>query len=168
MIHQLAVVSPYARLSEDTVVWSGAVVEAQVVTGPGCVIGANVFIGADSVLGESVRIQHGAFISRNTKIGDYVFIGPNVTMTDDKYPRVNNPDYKAEPPVLGDYCSIGAGAVILPGIRIGKHGRVAAGAVVTHDVKAKALVVGVPARTTKGKPIPGVYKLGRGRSEISI
>jgi len=148
MIHPLAVVSPDARLSEDTVVWSGAVVEKGVKTGPGCVIGSNAYIGADSILGEAVRIQHGAFIPRSTKIGDYVFIGPNVTLTDDKYPRVNNPDYKAEPPVLGDYCSIGAGVVILPGIRIGKHGRVGAGAVVTHDVMARDLVVGVPARIT--------------------
>jgi len=166
MIHKLAVVSQYAQLAKDTVVWSGAVVEGQVITGPGCVIGANVFVGAGSELGEAVRIQHGAFIPRHTKIGDYAFIGPNVTMTDDKYPRVNNPDYKAEPPTLDDFCSIGAGAVILPGVRIGKSARVGAGAVVTHDVPEGVLVVGVPARVIESQPMPGVYRLGG--KEVSV
>jgi len=150
------------------VIWSGAVVEKGVVTGPGCVIGSNAYVGEGSVLGEAVRIQHGAFITRNTKIGDYVFIGPNVTLTDDKYPRVNNPEYKAEPPVLEHHCSIGAGAVILPGIRIGHHGRVGAGAVVTHNVDPWVLVVGVPAKVTEGKPPAGVYKTCQGWSEISV
>lgn len=146
MIHDRAIVSPDAKLFHDTKVWSGAVVEKDVITGPDCVVGSNVFIGASSILGKSVRIQHGVFIPRHTRIGNFVFIGPNVTFTDDKYPRVNNSYYTADPPILEDRCSIGAGAVILPGVRIGKYAMVAAAAVVTHDVPERNLAIGSPAR----------------------
>jgi len=147
MIHNgAAFIAPTAVLSEDTTLWWGAIVEDGVVTGPRCVIGSYVFVGARSRLGESVRIQHGAFITRDTIIGNFVFIGPNVTLTDDKYPRVNNPNYQASPPILEDHCSIGAGAIILPGVIIGEGAVVGAGAVVIHSVPAKVIVMGVPAR----------------------
>lgn len=65
---------------------------------------------------------------------------------DDKFPRVNNAAYHAQPPVIEDDASIGAGAVLLPGVRIGRGALVGAGAVVTHDVPAGAVVYGCPAR----------------------
>jgi acetyltransferase-like isoleucine patch superfamily enzyme len=67
-------------------------------------------------------------------------------MTDDKHPRAGMP-YKAAPPVLQHCCSIGAGAVILPGVTVGANATVGAGAVVTEDVQAGATVVGCPARS---------------------
>jgi acetyltransferase-like isoleucine patch superfamily enzyme len=93
-----------------------------------------------------VRIQHGAFLPNRARIGDRVFIGPNATFTDDRYPEVNNPRYKAEPPIVEDDVAIGAGAVILPGVRIGRGALIGAGAVVTKDVPPSAVVVGNPAR----------------------
>lgn len=159
MVDEKATVSIYALLSPDTVVWSGAVVEARVKSGLGCVIGSNVFVGSGTEMGEAVRINHGCFIPRNTKIGNYVFFGPNVTITDDRYPRVNNPEYHAMPPVFEDHCSIGGGATILPGIRIGEYALVGAGAVVTRDVPDFAVVVGVPARVKEIKIPEGVYRL---------
>jgi acetyltransferase-like isoleucine patch superfamily enzyme len=114
--------------------------------GAGCVVGTHAYIGKDSTLGEQVRIQHGAFIPNRTRIGDRCFIGPNVTMTDDAWPRVNNPGYHAQPPILEDDCNIGANATLLPGVRIGHHATVGAGAVVTKDVMPYSVVVGCPAR----------------------
>ena len=97
-------------------------------------------------MGDNVRIQHGAFIPNGTVIGHRVFIGPNVSLTDDRYPRAGNVDYVALPPILEDDCALGAGAIILPGVRVGKGAMVGAGAVVVDDVPAFTTVVGCPAR----------------------
>lgn len=146
-IERTAHVNPEADFGEGTHIWNNANI-GKITTGPNCVIGSCVYIGKGSVLGKNVHIQHGAFIPNNTEVGDDVFIGPNVTMTDDRYPVVNNPDYKAEPPVLRDNCSIGAGAVLLPGVLIGRNSIVGAGAVVTKDVLPYTIVKGNPARST--------------------
>lgn len=137
-----------AHLGEGTKVWQFATIESGVVTGKRCVIGSCAWVGQDTVMGDDVHIQHGAFIPRRTKIGNRVFIGPNVSLTDDKYPRVANPGYMANPPILDDDCVIGAGAVICPGVHLWEGSMVAAGAVVTHDVPAFTRVAGVPARPT--------------------
>ena len=127
-------------------IYPTAIVCDGVTMGAGCVIGSHVYVGKGCVLGEGVRIQHGAFLCNRMRIGDRVFVGPHVTTTDDKWPRVNNPHYYADPPILEDDCNIGAGAILLPGVRIGHHATVGAGAVVTKDVAAGATVAGVPAR----------------------
>ena len=133
-------------------IYPGATICDGVTFGEGCVIGTHAYIGKACVLGDNVRVQHGAFIPNRTVIGDRVFLGPNCTLTDDKWPKVNNPHYHAEPPILEHDCNIGAGAVILPGVRIGEHATVGAGAVVTKDVLPFAVVVGCPAE-------PPVYKM---------
>jgi acetyltransferase-like isoleucine patch superfamily enzyme len=146
VIHPTALVSDGATLGEGTVVWAGAQVMNGVKTGPHCSIGAYSEVGRFSVLGDSVRISYGCFLPTRTTVGHRVFIGPRVVMTDDRYPRVNHPTYRAEPPILEDDCAIGAGAVLLPGVRIGRGATVGAGAVVTRDVEAYQTVIGNPAR----------------------
>ena len=145
-IHAAAEVDQSARLGDGTVVWACANVMAGVVTGRECSIGFGAEIGRWSLLGDQVRIGYGVFLPSRTRVGDRVFIGPNVTMCDDRQPRVNNPDYNAEPPMIEDDAVIGAGAIILPGIRIGRGAMVGAGAVVTRDVALGMTVVGNPAR----------------------
>jgi UDP-2-acetamido-3-amino-2,3-dideoxy-glucuronate N-acetyltransferase len=135
-----------ARLHPSVQVWQFATICANTTLGPGCVIGANVWIGRDCKIGANVRIQTGAFIPNGAVIEDGVFIGPNVTMTDDKYPRSGNHDYTAQPPRICAGASIGAAAVLLPGVVIGPNAMVAAGAVVTHDVANDQKVIGMPAR----------------------
>ena len=134
-------------LGADTVVWHLATICEGTRIGAHCVIGTSVWIGKNCRIGNRVRIQTGAFIPNGTVIEDDVFIGPNVTLTDDKYPRAGNHGYKADPPVIRQGASIGAGATILPGVVIGARAMVAAGAVVTRDVADDLLAIGMPAQT---------------------
>jgi acetyltransferase-like isoleucine patch superfamily enzyme len=83
-------------------------------------------------------------------------VGPGVIITNDRYPIANNPDYVREDVFIGDNASIGAGAIILPGIRIGKNAKVAAGCLVTKDVPDNHIAAGKPCKVmsikTKFKP----------------
>ena len=145
-------ISRFSDVPEDFVigvgstVWSFVVIERGVKIGNGVVIGAHCFIGAGTIIGDWTHIQDGAFIPRNAIIEDHAFIGPHVVMTDDKYPVAGNSTYKAQPPKICAYASIGANATILPGVTIGIGASVGAGAIVTHDVEASDLVIGSPAR----------------------
>jgi acetyltransferase-like isoleucine patch superfamily enzyme len=131
---------------KGTKVWQFTTIEDDVIIGDDCVIGSNCYIGKGSVIGDGTRIQHGAFICRGSKIGNRVFIGPGAILTDDKYPRAGNREYTPTPPQLLDGCSIGAGAVILPGVTVGVGAMVGAGAVVARDVEGTGTVTGVPAQ----------------------
>lgn len=143
----LAEIAESVVLGEGTVVWQFATICDEARLGQHNVVGSCAWIGRRVVTGDDVRIQHGAFIPNDTQIGHRVFIGPNVTMTDDKYPVVNNKQYEAQPPIIEDDVSIGAGAIILPGLRIGAGAMIGAGAVVTRDVRPGGLVKGMPAKT---------------------
>ena len=143
MISDKATIGRDVTMGPDCVVWQGATICNDVTLGEGVVIGSNAWIGKGCKIGSFTRIQHGAFIPNYTLIGRSVFIGPNSTLTDDKYPKVGR-QYKPEPPILEDDCSIGAGVVILPGVRIGRGAMIGAGSVVTKDI--------LPFLTTKGVP----------------
>ncbi|MDD1719848.1 MAG: N-acetyltransferase [Methanoregulaceae archaeon] len=122
-------------------------------------IGDQVSVGSFSVIegncriGSFVNIQTMAFIPTNTDIGDHVFIGPHAVLTNDRYPPARGPALRG--PELDDNAVIGAHATILPAVRIGEGSVVAAGAVVTKDVPAGHLAVGVPARF---RELPGEMK----------
>ncbi|MDD1715956.1 MAG: N-acetyltransferase [Methanolinea sp.] len=113
-------------------------------------IGNNVAIGTASVIegyssiGNNVSIQSMAFVPTRTEIHDRVFIGPNVVLTNDRYPPTGKPELIG--PILEEGAVVGANAVVLPGIRIGKGSAVAAGAIVTRDVPPGTLAIGAPAR----------------------
>ena len=128
-------------------VWQFATIEACVTCGDNVVIGSNVWIGHGSSIGEEARLQHGAFVCRYAKVGKRVFIGPGAVLTDDRYPKIGG-KYIPRPPVLEDECSIGAGAIILPGVTIGRGAMVGAGAVVSKDVPPLTIVKGVPAEVS--------------------
>lgn len=113
-------------------------------------IGVGTRVGAFAEIGDQVRIGRDCTISAyvflcpGVIIGDRVFLGPRVTMTNDKYPPAPRGDWRHT--IIEDGASIGAGAVILPGVRIGANALVGAGAVVTKDVPPGIVVVGNPAR----------------------
>jgi UDP-2-acetamido-3-amino-2,3-dideoxy-glucuronate N-acetyltransferase len=140
-------IDPTVCLGRDTKVWHYSVILRHTRIGDNCNIGSHVEIGAYCTIGNLTRIGKGTFIPSRAVIGTNVFIGPNVTFCDDKYPRANNPNYHAEPPVVEDGVSVGAGAVILPGIRLGTNCLVGAGAIVTEDVEPSEVVYGNPARS---------------------
>lgn len=146
MIHPTAEVHDTVRSTKPVTIWAGACVMSGTVLDAGVSIGRHSEIGRDCRIGEGTRIGYGVFLPNRTVIGRYVFIGPNVTFTDDKHPSVIKALYRPAPCVVEDSASIGAGAVILPGVRIGQGAMVGAGAVVTKDVPPWTTVMGNPAR----------------------
>lgn len=146
MIHEWTVIHPSAVIGDKTNVYQFATIREGVTIGENCAIGSRVYVGHQTRIGNNVRIQDGAHITNHMVIEDDVFIGPNVTTMADRYPRALNPNYVTEPIKLEQGCSIGAAAVILPGVTVGRYAMVGAGAVVTKDVPPHVTVVGNPAR----------------------
>ena len=112
-------------------------------------IGSGTVIDGSVDIADFVKIESNCYICTHATIGTRVFIGPNVVFTNDKYPLKNRDAYKPVGPVIEDLVTIGAGSVLLPGVRIGKGSFVAAGSIVTKDVSPMTLVRGNP-----GKPYP--------------
>jgi UDP-2-acetamido-3-amino-2,3-dideoxy-glucuronate N-acetyltransferase len=141
MIHPAAIVHEGAWLAESVSVWQFAHVMNGASIGEHASVGACTEIGRFSRIGDHTRIGYGCFLPNHTQVGSRVFIGPRVVMCDDKHPRSGR-TYKPAPPVIEDDVSIGAGAVILPGVRLGRGCIVGAGAVVTRDVLPYTTVIG--------------------------
>jgi len=131
-----------------TRIWAFAHVLPGAIIGADCNICDHVFIENDVTVGDRVTIKCGVQLWDGVSVGDDVFIGPNATFTNDLRPRSKQYPEKYAQTRVDDGASIGAGAVILPGIRIGRDAMVGAGAVVTRSVPAHAVVVGNPARIT--------------------
>ena len=151
----VAEIDATATWGEGTVIWHYSIILQEVRIGNHCSIGSRCEIGRGSRIGDYSRIGSGTFLPPNSVIGEYVFIGPNCTFTDDKTPRVpraNSAPYTPMPPVVEDGAAIGAGCVILPGMRIGRGARVAAGTVVTRDVEPGTMVCGEPGRVRDMPP----------------
>lgn len=154
MIHPSADVAPEARIGPGTRIWNEAQVREGAVVGADCNIGKGVYIDRDVVVGDRVKIQNRVSLYRGVTIEDGVCIGPHVSFTNDLYPRAVHPDgrprtdddWEPVPTLVREGASIGAGAVILGGVTIGRWALVGAGAVVTRDVPDHALVLGNPAR----------------------
>jgi acetyltransferase-like isoleucine patch superfamily enzyme len=144
-IHRLADVATQ-NLGSGTRVWQFVVILAGAKIGAECNICAQVLIENDVVIGDRVTVKSGVQLWDGLRVGNDVFIGPNATFTNDKFPR--SKQYPPEFPqtIIEDGASIGAGAIILPGITIGARALVAAGSVVTKDVAPDSLVRGNPAR----------------------
>jgi UDP-2-acetamido-3-amino-2,3-dideoxy-glucuronate N-acetyltransferase len=156
-------VHPLALCDSDMVgagtrIWAFAHVMAGAVVGRDCNIGEHAFVETGAKLGDRVTLKNQALVWDGVEIGDDVFVGPGVCFTNDRWPRSPRLRLAA---VAARYrerrnwlalthietgASLGARAVILPGVRVGAWAMVAAGAIVTHDVMAHALALGAPAR----------------------
>ena len=126
----------------------------------GCEVGDNSKIGAfveiqkNAKIGKNCKISSHTFICEGVTIEDDVFVGHGVTFINDSYPRATTPngqlqtenDWHVEPTLVRKGASIGSGATILANITIGENALIGAGSVVTHDVPARAIVAGYPAR----------------------
>jgi acetyltransferase-like isoleucine patch superfamily enzyme len=145
-IHPTADVSPKAVVGDGTRIWHWVQVREGARIGRNCVLGKDAYVDTAVVVGDDCKIENFATLFRGLTVGSRVFIGPHACFTNDPYPRAVSPDWQVVPTKVEDGASIGANATILCGITIGRSAMVAAGAVVTKDVPAQALVAGVPAR----------------------
>ena len=153
-IVESADVSPSAVIGEGSSVWHLAQVREDAVLGENCVIGRGAYVGTGVHLGDNCKVQNYALVYEPAQLGHGVFIGPAAVLTNDHNPRAINPDGSIKDasdwePVgvtIEEGVAIGARAVCVAPVTIGKWATVAAGAVVTKDVKPYALVMGVPAR----------------------
>jgi UDP-2-acetamido-3-amino-2,3-dideoxy-glucuronate N-acetyltransferase len=143
-----------ATLGSDVTVWHLAQVRENAQLGPGCSLGRGAYIGPGVILGANCKVQNYALVYEPAVLGDGVFVGPGVVFTNDAFPRAINvdgsrksaDDWDAVGVIVGTGASIGARAVCIAPVSIGRWALVAAGAVVTRDVPDYAMVVGVPAR----------------------
>ena len=153
-IHPTADISPEATIGEGTSIWHHCRVREGAHLGEQCILGKNVYVDFDVRIGSRVKIQNNCSVYHGATLEDGVFLGPHVVLTNDLYPRAINPDgtlegnddWEVGPIRIAYGASVGARAVILPGVTVGRFALVGAGAVVIQDVPAHGIVVGCPAR----------------------
>jgi UDP-2-acetamido-3-amino-2,3-dideoxy-glucuronate N-acetyltransferase len=146
-------VDPRASLGAGTVVWHLAQVREGATVGRECVVGRGAYVGPGARLGNHCKVQNHALVYEPAILGDGVFIGPAAVLTNDLHPRAVNPDgtlksandWDSVGVTVAEGASIGARAVCVAPVSIGRWALVAAGSVVVRDVPDHALVAGVPA-----------------------
>jgi len=152
-----AEVDDRATVGDGSSIWHLAQVRENAVLGRNCVIGRGAYVGNGVHVGDNCKIQNYALVYEPAVLEDGVFIGPAVVLTNDTFPRAVNPDgtlkrgadWEAVGVTLREGSSVGARAVCVAPVTVGRWATVAAGAVVTRDVPDFAMVAGVPARRIK-------------------
>jgi UDP-2-acetamido-3-amino-2,3-dideoxy-glucuronate N-acetyltransferase len=153
-VHPTAIVSEQVVIGSGTRIWAFAQLREGVIIGRNCIVGKDAYVDFGVKIGDCVKIQNGALIYHGATLEDGVFVGPHACLSNDRTPRAITPDGQLKGQddwtvgqILIKYgASVGAGAVVVPNVTIGRFAMVAAGAVVTRDVPDHALVTGVPAR----------------------
>lgn len=154
MISTSATVSPEAVVPDSAKVWDLAQVREHATLGEGVIVGRGAYVGIGVSVGAEAKIQNYALVYEPAEIGNGVFVGPGAILTNDRLPRAVTPDMAQKAssdwnPVgvrVLDGASIGAAAVCVAPVTIGRWAMVAAGSVVIRDVSDHALVAGNPAR----------------------
>ena len=146
-VHPSAVIDPGCTIGQGTRIWHFSHVLKGTRIGPGCTIGQNVMIGPEVVVGARCKIQNNVSLYQGVAVEDEVFLGPSCVFTNVRNPRAAI-ERKSEfrPTLVRRGATVGANATIVCGVEIGPYAFVGAGAVVTRDVPAHALVTGNPAR----------------------
>ncbi|CDC49540.1 transferase hexapeptide repeat protein [Clostridium sp. CAG:58] len=147
-VHESSYIDDNVTIGAGTKIWHFCHIQTGAIIGEQCSLGQNVNIGSKVVIGNHVKIQNNVSIYEGVTVEDDVFCGPSCVFTNDLTPRSRYPkgreNYKKT--VIKKGASIGANATIVCGNIIGEYAMIAAGAVVTHDVPAYALMAGIPAR----------------------
>ena len=148
-IHESAYVDEGASVGEGTKVWHFCHILGGAVIGERCSLGQNVVVMNGVRIGNNVKIQNNVSVYEGVEIEDDVFCGPSMVFTNVMNPRSHVPrkdEYRRT--LVRRGATIGANATIVCGVTLGEYSFVGAGSVVTDDVPAYALVVGVPAKRT--------------------
>ena len=144
------------------------------VIGRECILGKGSYVDKNVKIGDFCKLQNGVFVFHGFNLEDGVFLGPGAMLLNDKHPRAINPDgtpkgdadWEASEGVIGYGAAVGGGAVILPGIQVGRMALIGAGAVVTRNVPARAIVAGNPA-TGRGFACDCDHTLTRRKSDFA-
>jgi acetyltransferase-like isoleucine patch superfamily enzyme len=153
-VHPTADVSPQATIGEGTSIWQQAQVREGAAVGRNCILGKGVYVDRDVRIGDNCKLQNHVSVFHGFNLEDGVFLGPGVMLLNDKHPRAINPDgslkserdWHVSEGVVEYGASLGGGAIVLPGVRVGRMALVGSGSVVTGDVPARGVVYGNPAR----------------------
>lgn len=161
-VHESAYIDEGAQIGRGTRIWHFSHICSGSEIGENCSLGQNVFVARNVQIGSHVKIQNNVSVYEGVILEDYVFCGPSMVFTNVKiprsaYPRNTSDDYLITRVKYG--ASIGANATVVCGVTIGEWAFIGAGAVVTKDVPAYALMLGVPARQAGwacecGQPLP--------------
>lgn len=153
-IHPTADVSDSAEIGQGSRIWHQAQVREEAAIGQECILGKGVFVDAGVRVGDRCKLQNGVSVFHGFDLEDGVFVGPGAMLLNDKNPRAINPDgtlkrdsdWTVSSGLVAYGAAVGGGAVVLPGVRIGRFALVGSGSVVTRDVPDHAIVAGNPAR----------------------
>jgi acetyltransferase-like isoleucine patch superfamily enzyme len=152
------VLAPRVSVGAGAIVFAGTVIEADAIIGDQAFVRERSQIGAGSVIGRGsavdplvrvgarVRVQTNVYLTQGTLVEDDVFIGPCVCTTNDNTMARHDADVALAGATLRRACRVGGGVTLVPGVEIGEEAFVGAGAVVTRNVPARTVVIGVPAR----------------------
>lgn len=144
MIHSTAEVHS-TNIGSDTLIWQHCVILENAQIGNNCNINSFCFIENDVIIGNNVTLKCGVYLWDGIRIEDNVFVGPNVTFTNDKYPRSKVKPDKFKSTFIKKGASIGANSTILSDIIIGEYALIGAGSVVTKDIPPYTVWFGNPA-----------------------
>jgi len=145
--HETAIVDNNVTIGEDTKIWHFSHILSNTTIGANCSFGQNCVVGPKVKVGNGVKVQNNVSIYEGVEVEDDVFLGPSMVFTNVINPRAfiqRKDEFKKT--LLKNGCSIGANATIVCGVTIGEYALIGSGAVVNRDVKAYALMVGVPAK----------------------
>ena len=145
--HSTAIVDPGAQIGSGTKIWHWVHVSSGAQIGERCVLGQNVYVGNRVVIGRNVKIQNNVSVYDDVTLEDDVFCGPSMVFTNVSTPRSHvSRKSEFERTLVRRGASIGANATVVCGHEIGEYAFIGAGAVVTRDVPAYALMIGTPAK----------------------
>jgi UDP-2-acetamido-3-amino-2,3-dideoxy-glucuronate N-acetyltransferase len=154
--HSTAVIDEGAVIGKGTKIWHFSHIMSGAIIGIDCTIGQNVFVASEAILGNNVKVQNNVSLYAGVACEDDVFLGPSCVFTNVINPRSSiSRKEEFRPTLVKKGATIGANVTILCGVTIGEYAMIGAGAVVTKDVPAYALIVGNP-----GKQVGKVDKEG--------
>lgn len=147
-VHESSYVDDHVKIGKGTKIWHFCHIQSSAEIGENCSMGQNVNVSNNVKIGNGCKLQNNVSVYEGVEMEDYVFCGPSMVFTNDLTPRAKYPKGSAgyKKTLLRTGATVGANATIVCGHTIGKWAMIAAGAVVTKDVKDHALMAGVPAK----------------------